>query len=395
MRRLLLRARSILFDPLVYLQYLAPHYDLRRGIRLPFSAMDAIAPAFEHTKRQLLQPFRLGQWTRLALVGLLAGELSSGGCKVPNLSNFNVPGHRGTEHFLSPGFAGIDPALFAGLIAVLVVTGFVLAILLTYVGSVMRFILFDSVVAKECHIRQSWSRRQGPGLHYFIWKLIYGLATFAVLVVLVGIPLAFAFALGWLNDPKQHVAPLMLGGIAMFFAVAIFVIAMSVIYVLTKDFVVPQMALENIGVMEGWSRLWAMIQAEKGGYAGYVGMKIVLVIGVAIILGVVSFVVALIILIPAAGLAAGAILAGKAAGLGWTVSTITLAVVEGCMLLAVFLYVMSLISVPAIVFFPAYSIYFFAARYPALSAALYPATQVPSRAIPPPVEPPPLPPAPG
>jgi len=363
---------------------------------LPFSAVDAIAPAVEHTKRQLLQPFRLGQWTRLALVGLLAGELSSGGCKTPNLSNFNLPRHPGTEHFLNPGLPGIDPMLFAGLIAVLVVAGFVLGILLMYISSVMRFILFDSVLAKECHIRQGWSRRQKPGLHYFIWKLLYGLVTFAVLIVLVGIPLGFAFAVGWLNDPKQHVAVLVLGGIAMFFAIVIFVIAMSVIYVLTKDFVVPQMALEDIGVMEGWSRLWAMMRAEKGGYAGYVGMKIVLAIGVAIILGIVSFIFALIILIPAAGLAAGAVLAGKAAGLGWTVSTITLAVVEGCMLLAVFFYVMALISVPAIVFFPAYSIYFFAARYPALSAALHPAPPAP-QTLPgtsSPHEPPPLPPAP-
>ena len=82
--------------------------------------------------------------------------------------------------------------------------------------------------------------------------------------------------MGWLTEPKQHVLPLVLGGIVLFFAVLIFFIAMAVIYVLTKDFVVPQMALEEIGAMEGWRRLWPMIKAEKGGYAGYIGMKIVL-----------------------------------------------------------------------------------------------------------------------
>jgi uncharacterized membrane protein len=364
---------------------------------LPFSAVDTISPAFEHTKRQLLHPFRISQWTRLALVGLLAGELSSGGCKVPNLSNFNIPRRPGTEHFLAPGLAGTDPMLFVGLIAVLVVAGLVLSILLMYVSSVMRFILFDSVLAKECHIRQGWSRRQGPGLRYFIWKLLYSLATFGVLIVLVGIPLGFAFAVGWLTDPKQHVVALVLGGIALFFALVIFLIAMSVIYVLTKDFVVPQMALENIGVMEGWRRLWTMMKAEKGGYAGYVGMKIVLALGAAIVLGIIGFIVALIILIPAAGVAVAAVLGGKAAGLSWTVATITLALVAGSVLLMVFLFVTSMIAVPAIVFFPAYSIYFFAARYPALNAVLYPvppAPQISPGAPPPPFEPPPLPPAP-
>jgi hypothetical protein len=224
--------------------------------------------------------------------------------------------------------------------------------------------------------------------------------TFSVLIVLAGIPLGFAFAMGWLTDPKQHVVPLVLGGIVLFFAVMIFVIVTSVIYVLTKDFVVPQMALEQIGAMEGWSRLWPMIKGERGGYAGYVGMKIVLALGAAIVLGIVGFILALIIFIPGAGVVIAAVLAGKAAGLGWTVYTITMAVVAGCVVLAVFLFVTSLISVPAIVFFPAYSIYFFAGRYPALAAVLYPAPpaspapQISPGTTPPPQEPPPLPPAP-
>lgn len=338
---------------------------------------------------------------RLAAVGLLAGELSSGGgCNVPNLPNIpnlNIPQHGGTtEHFLAPGLAGVDPALYAGLIVVLITAAFVLGIVLMYVSSVMRFILFDSVLAKECHIRAGWSRRQGPGWRYFLWKLVFTLATFAAAIVLFGIPMGFAFVMGWLTEPKQHVVALVLGGIALFFVFAILMIGMAVIYVLTKDFVVPQMALENIGAVEGWRRLWAMLKAEKGGYAGYVGMKIVLAIGASIILGIVGFIFALVILIPAAGVAIAAVLAGKAAGLGWTASTITLAVLAGCALLAVFLSVTSLISVPAILFFPAYSMYFFAARYPALSAVLYsvPAPPQTPPGTPPPYEPPPLPPAP-
>ena len=42
-----------------------------------------------------------------------------------------------------------------------------------------------------------------------------------------------------------------------------------------------------------------------------------------------------------------------------------------------FLYLVSLLAVPAIVFFPAYAIYFFAARYQALSLALYPPSPTP------------------
>jgi hypothetical protein len=364
---------------------------------VPFSAVDAIYPALEHTKKQLFQRFRFGQWTRLAVVGLLAGELgSSGGC---NGNNFNWnQQHGGARHFIDPGFSGVDPALLAGLIAVLVIAGLVVGIVLMYISSVMRFILFDSVMAKECHIREGWSHRQGPGLRFFLWKLIYLLVTLAGLTVLLGIPAGFAFAAGWLKAPKEHVIPLVLGGILVFFALMIFVLVLAVVFVLTKDFVVPQMALEGIGVMEGWRRLWWMMKAEKARYAGYIGMKIVMAIAAGIVVGIAALILGLIIAIPTVGLSIIAIITGKTAGLTWNAYTITLAVVVGCVLLAGFLYVIALISVPVIVFFPAYSIYFFAARYPALSAVLYPAPaapQVPPGATsPPPYEPPPLPPAP-
>jgi hypothetical protein len=365
---------------------------------LTFSAVDAIYPALEHTKKQLFKPFRFAQWARLAVVGLLAGELgSSGGC---NSHNFNLNQRPGAaHHFMDPGWSGIDPALLAGLIAVLVIAGLVLGIVLMYISSVMRFILFDSVMAKECHIREGWGRRQGPGLRYFLWKLIYLLVMLGGLTVLVGIPAGFAFAAGWLKEPKEHLVPLVLGGILVFFALMIFVLALAVIFVLTKDFVVPQMALEDIGVIEAWQRLWWMIKAEKGGYAGYIGMKIVMAIGAGIVVGIATLILGLIIVIPTALLSIVAIITGKTAGLTWNAYTITLAVVVGCVLLAGFLYLIALISVPVIVFFPAYSIYFFAARYPALSAALYPAPPAPAApqiqpGTSPPYEPPPLPPTP-
>src|SRR4029077_17131145 len=174
----------------------------------------------------------------------------------------------------------------------------------------------DSVLAKECHIRQNWITRQEPGWRYFLWKLLYTLVTLGTLVVLIGIPAGVAFALGCFRQPKEHLVGLVLAGIVLFFVFAVVIVGMAVVYVLTKDFVVPQMALENIGAIEGWQRLWLMLNAEKGGYAGYVAMKIVLAIGAAIVLGIVGFILALIILIPVAGVVFAAVMAGKKGGGG-------------------------------------------------------------------------------
>ncbi len=354
---------------------------------MPISAVDAITPAFEHARQQLTRPFRASQWAKLGLVGLLAGEMSSGGGGC-NPGSFQMPHPEHSRRFLESGFPAINPVLTASLIAVLVTAALVLFILLLYVNSVMRFVLFDSVVARECRIWHSWSRRQGPGRRFFVWQILLALASIMGFTILIGIPAGFAFLLGWLKEPKEHMVPLILGGMALFFVLLLFVITQLVIHVMTKDFVVPQMALEEIGAIEGWRRLWPQVKGEKGGYAAYIGMKIVMAIGAAIILGIASAIVLLLFLIPIGGLGAVAVIGGMAAGLTWNLYTITLAVVVGIIAIFCLLYVISLVSVPAVVFFPAYSIYFFASRYPALDALLHPAP--PPMMPPPPPDPPPL-----
>ncbi len=352
---------------------------------MPISAVDTINLAFQHTKRQLFQPFRFWQWTRLAIVGLLAGEMGSGGGNIRLPSGFNVPQQGGSSrHFVTQTFPHIDPAVLGGLIAVLVVAALVFIIVMLYVSSVMRFILFDSILAKECHIRSGWSRRQGPAWKYFLWHLGFMFVSIACIAMILGIPALFAFARGWFSHPSEHLAPLIITGVIVFLVLMIFFIAAALVQVLTKDFVVPQMALEGIGPIEAWRRLWPMLQAEAGGYAVYVGMKIVMAIGAGIVIAIVTLILALLIAVPVIAVIVAGVFAGKTAGLTWNVFTITAAIVAGCVAFFVFFYIIALISVPVIVFFPAYSIYFFAPRYRPLSLALYPP---PPGTLPPP-EPP-------
>jgi len=349
---------------------------------VPVSALDSIGPAFQHARQQLLQPFRIAQWAKLALVGLLAGELTSGGCS----TNFNVPAHStqsgGSDQLLAiPSLPPLNPAVYAALIATVIVTGMILWILFIYVSSVMRFVLFDSIVARHCAIRQSWHRRQGPGVRLFVWQIVLSLCVFALLAIVVGVPTIFAAAAGWFKNSSQHLAPLILIGMFVFLFAAAVIVTAVVVHVFTKDFVVPQMALEDISAFEGWRRLLPLLGREKGSYAGYAGMKLIMTLAAAVVIGIVATIIIIVMLIPVGGTAAAVVLAGKAVGLAWNPLTITLAIVVGCMLVLLIVYAVSFVSVPTIVFFPAYALYFFEARYPALHAVLYP----------PPPEPPPAP----
>jgi len=381
---------------------------------LPISAVDAINPAFRHAKRQLLQPFRFTQWARLALVGLLSGEIGSGGgCNTGSSFRWPAPppakGSGGVIHatlgsqlwHAAPhthvaGGTQIarHPLPHAGLLALLIMAGLGFVVLFIYIASVMRFVLFDSVIAKECHIRQGWARHRHHGLRLFGWQMLLMLGTFASIAGVIAIPVASAWALGWFAHPREHVLGLVLAGglfLMLFFPL---LLGLGVVHVMTKDFVVPQMALENVSVMEGWRRLWSWVAAEKLSYVGYIGMKILLAIGAGVVSGIFTLIILLMLFIPIGGIGAIAVIAGAAAGWTWNLMTIALAVLAGFVAFALIMFVVSFISVPATVFFPAYSIYFLGLRYPRLATLLGPPPAAAVAAEPWTPDAPPLPPTP-
>jgi hypothetical protein len=130
-----------------------------------------------------------------------------------------------------------------------------------------------------------------------------------------------------------------------------------------------------------------MLRLEKGRYAVYLLLKLVLSIAAGILFSIIAIVPVLFVVIPGVV----AVLGGRAAGMEWNVSTISLAIVFGTTLLLLLIYLIALVSVPATVFFPAYAMHFFAARYPNLDALLNPPPPAPLPApeVPPVPEPPP------
>jgi hypothetical protein len=272
--------------------------------------------------------------------------------------------------------------MFIVAISLLIALGFVIGLIFLYISSRMRFVLFDAVVAGECRIRQSWNRRGEPAFRYFLWQIGYTFIGLLIGGLIIGVPILLALRVGLFQNPTSHLAVLILGGTVIFFAGLVWFVVFASGVVLTKDFVVPQMALENVSATVGWRRLWEMMKAEKGGYAGYIGMKVVLAIAAGIILGIIGLLVLLVLLIPVGGFGIFAVLGGRAAGLTWNPLTIALAIVCGLLILLGLIFISAMLSVPAIVFFPAYSIYFFADRYAPLRAAMVSAGPLPENPLP-------------
>jgi hypothetical protein len=370
---------------------------------VPLSAVDCIQPALQHTREQLFTRFRFGQWLRLALVGILAAELHVGGC---NFNGLNFPIHqprRPTQGWvpssqLSLGWHSAIPShisqhigQFVGLIVVGIFALIILGFVFLYISSVFRFILFDSVLRRHCSISEGWQKSHRAGGRFFLWQLVFQTIACLALAILIGLPLALALAAGWTTDIKQHIGRMIVGVVVFFGLFFIFGLTAVVVQLLAKDFLVPIMALENLDFADGWHRLLSIIRPEKGRFALYLLMKIVLSIAAAILFGIVALIPSVFVVGPAVV----AVLAGKAAGLGWTVTTISLTIIFGTMLILLLVYLIALVSVPATVFFPAYALHFLASRYPTLDILLHPAPPPaaelpPVPELPPPFEAPPL-----
>jgi len=381
-----------------------------RGASLPVSAVDCVQPALQHTREQLFTRFRFGQWSRLALVGILAAELHVGGCG-------NLGGHlprihpkQGNEFLPTSALPSRLPDLiqsqvsehiaqhiaqFIGLIVVGIFALMVVAFVFLYISSVFRFILFESVLRRQCAIGESWLKWRRAGGRFFLWQIVFQIAASLFLAILVGVPLALALAAGWTTNVREHIGRMIAGVILLGGLFVVFVLTAAVVQVLARDFLVPIMALEDLDFADGWHRLLGMIGREKGRYAVYLLLKLVLSLAASILFGILALFAALLVVIPGAA----AVVAGHVAGLGWSVTTISLAIIFGSLLLLLLVYLIALVCVPATVFFPAYSIYFFAARYPLLDALLNPAPVPPvpelppAQQFPPPFEAPPLPPS--
>ena len=332
-----------------------------------------MTPAFERTKQQLFRPFRFSRWWRLALTSLLAGELGSGG-NWGNQLNWRDAGHsdKGNDFLLlaTPPWANWHdylPVIVAAMVSLML-----LMVIFIYISSVFRFILLDSVLRERVRIREGWRRWEVCGGRFFLWQIGFSAVMITLLGIVVGLPLLYAWRSGLFDHAKEHVGALVLGGLLLFFLVAALVILGALVGVFSKDFVVPLMALEELSALEAWRRLLPMLKAEKGPYAGYIGMKVLLAIASGILFGILTFLVLLIVLVPLviAGIAIGVIAA--ALGLTWNPLTIALTVLVGAVVLFGLFWVVALVSVPAVVFFQSYTLYFFGARYARLGALLAP-----------------------
>lgn len=244
--------------------------------------LEPINRAWKRMTFALFKPFDLHKWFVIGfnafLAGLMSGTGGSGGSKIHKDADFGeflrFPATAWAWLHGHPGWA------FAILFAVLV--GIAVILTLTWLSSRGIFMFMSSVVQDRVEIAKPWREYQAEGNSLFVWRVLFGVFSF----VLFGGLLAFFFIQG---------GALYEAGIERFlpwsFILGFGLVTLAIVLVwgyialFLKEFVAALMFKHRITVGEAWRRFLALFKANALPFIGFglITFLLVLVLVVAVI----------------------------------------------------------------------------------------------------------------
>jgi hypothetical protein len=338
----------------------------------PLSATDAIAPAWQHTRRLLLGTRNPGLFFKIAAVAFFAEMMSSS-------FSFSKPFHGG--HAGGGSLPSIT-ATIIGIIFIAAVVGLLIGLVFFYLSSRLQFSIFHIVLRSETTVAPIWRRYGSATWRWMGLKILFFLSAFACLAPIL-VPGVFfiihAITLQSHGD-NSHIVGFILTGFFFVVLFVLFVLALTIATVLLRDFALPSMALEGTSFRETLRRVVALARAEPGQVSLYLLLRFCLTVAGAFVSEIVIVLLGLVIGGPLAGLGFGlwATLhtAGSAARAGmiggWVILALALLAVIGVGVICLFGYLFT--------FLQAYAIFFLGGRYPLMGQLLVepPAPMIPA-----------------
>ena len=247
-----------------------------------YFAFSALDPAIQRTK-ELLWPFNIGVWLRLAVISFFVGGSFGGINPGTGFSTDQPPFGMGEMPFSFPTEAvPAIPFLIIGLIIAIAIV----AIIFTYLSSVFQFVFVDCLSSGKISLSRTFGERTGKGLRLLLFMV-------GVISILIAVIVALAIGLFAGGGPSNFLAVLV-------FVPVIIILALitGIIMLFTIDFVVPVMVRDDCGVLEGWRRVYAFTTAELLQSFLYIVAKFILNIVAAIAMLILILLTWAIIAIP-------------------------------------------------------------------------------------------------
>ncbi len=255
----------------------------------PFPLGPAFQDAFDHTKRDLFQPFRAGRWLVLGLLVFLENCGSAGN---------GFPG-TGTDTPGGGDLPDVQAWLQEHLVVVIALGALVFVIaalfvaLVCWINARATFAYVDAVATGRVDLGASWSVHAALANSYLVWQLGLGLVTLCVIVLALGAGAAAILASG----PKALLAvALIVGPIVL-----LWLFAMIVLGALLRDFVAPLQIRHGIDCRAAMSVLAGLLREEPAVFAAYLVVRVLLATFTAFVLSVATCLTCCIAALPGAG----------------------------------------------------------------------------------------------
>ena len=279
---------------------------------MSFQAVDAIEDAFQRTK-DLLLPFDLSTWTRLAVISLFVGGMGGGFFNFPT-SFPSDPGHsedfgnsvqdynsyggvEGLESFSPEALTGMATSTPSSLAIGGLIAGIAgLVLIFMYLGSVFEFVMYRSIREKNPRIRKNFADHYIDGFKYMLFKI-------GLLILVAG------GAIGWIA--ALFTMPIV-GGLLTLLALPLLLI-LAIFGGVVHDFGLQKMIETDLGFIASVRESVEEVTSDWGEFGGYLLFRLI----VSWAIGIMQFV---LILMLAGVIGVPFLLVGLAAGSASTVA---------------------------------------------------------------------------
>jgi hypothetical protein len=240
--------------------------------------------AWARMKGILFNPFDLGKWLVIgfsAWLARLAGGGGGGGTRL-NLSRDQTASLH-VRQFLRGAWEHLRAHPHWLVLAIIgVVAVAVIGLLLLWISSRGKFIFLDNVVHDRARIAEPWRRFAQRGESLFLWRVGFLLACVAAFAVLGTVAVVGAGGFSGFGFASVRATTItVLAGLAA----VVLGIACAFVSLFLDSFVVPVMYKDGIGAAEAWRRFVPWIERHLGVFLlyGLFVLGLVIVVGTGVI----------------------------------------------------------------------------------------------------------------
>jgi hypothetical protein len=243
-----------------------------------YYALKTIEEALDRTTA-LLWPPRTGIWLRIAVITLFLGgaminPFRSGDMEISGIQNSLSVSEAISENM----------TLFVLVSAGLLVAGLIYVI----ISAIFQFILVDCLSSGTISLTRTFRLRWKKGLHLFFFYIILLFLILITIFMVILVIMVPAFLTG--QPGLVTILFLLIRTLLLLFLI---LIPVWTIAILTADFVVPVMIVDDCGIISGWRRIIVLFHGRWAEAGIYTILKISLIFFTGLLLGLIIFLISI------------------------------------------------------------------------------------------------------